>query len=178
MVIVEPTGERAETAEPEQLLQEAWRMLLLARGDGHRQPYARLFGNGVLVRDRVTRTDLATRFKQLGRCWCGRGALRGQPGAGWCCAQHEALWERMTKEQRARVIVARFIAIYGERKPMADDERTRKVARVLADQEVPRQARTVANLAGVPLTRTRAILERLEAQGRARRDRGSWVAVR
>lgn len=93
-------------------MQAARSLLAEARAAGHRIPRAHFYANGTLVRGNVTRTDLAT---DLGVCWCGRGALRGypRPGEAFCCAKHESLWQEWPDDLRARVIVARFVAIYG-----------------------------------------------------------------
>lgn len=109
-VMIEQTGKRRHAHTAKESVALARELLEKARRQGHRVPRASFYANGKLVRSSVTRTDLAV---ALGRCWCGRGALRGEPGAGWCCAAHEALWWRMSRQQRARVIVARFLAIYG-----------------------------------------------------------------
>jgi hypothetical protein len=108
-VRIEPTNEWAYAATPEEIIDYARDLLEDARGV-HPVPRAAFYANGKLVRGDVTRTDLAV---ELGRCWCGRGALRGRAGEGWCSAQHEALWGRMSPDVRARVIVARFLRIYG-----------------------------------------------------------------
>lgn len=113
LVVVDPPGYRAEVDEPAEAIHLARDLLERARAEGHRVPRASFYANGVLVRGEMTRTDLAT---DLGRCWCGRGALYEKDETPFCCAEHEALWNRMGKNQRARVIVARFLGIYGRGK--------------------------------------------------------------
>jgi transcriptional regulator with XRE-family HTH domain len=112
-VLVDPVGWRVQAQDAQDALELGRVLLELARASGIAVPRAYFLGpDGTLVRGRVTRTDLAV---DLGRCWCGRGALR-QTGAGtFCCAAHEALWNRMDAQTRARVVAAQFIAIYGRR---------------------------------------------------------------
>lgn len=110
-VEIEQTGTRRYRKRPEDAVDVARRLLTEHRQAGIRVPRASFFVDGRLVRAGVTRTHIAT---ALGVCWCGRGALRGHPEAGeaFCCAAHEALWQRMSNRTRAAVIVARFVAIY------------------------------------------------------------------
>lgn len=110
-VEIEQTGARRYRKTPEAAVELARRMLNETRQAGVRVPRVSFFVAGKLVRGGYTRTDLAT---SLGVCWCGRGALRGypRPGEAFCCAAHEALWQRMSVRTRAAVIVARFVAIY------------------------------------------------------------------
>lgn len=109
-VEIERTGARRYRKRPEDAVAIARSLLNETRAAGVRVPRASFYVAGRLVRAGVTRTELAT---SLGVCWCGRGALRGypRPGEAFCCAQHEALWARMSNETRAKVIVARFLAI-------------------------------------------------------------------
>lgn len=112
---IEGTGARRYRKNPDAAVAVARRLLNETRQAGVRVPRASFFVAGQLVRAGVTRTDLAT---CLGVCWCGRGALYGypRPGEAFCCAAHDALWQRLSDQRRARVIVARFLAIYGRRR--------------------------------------------------------------
>lgn len=110
-VLVEPSGDCAEAETAEGIVYAATTLLNEARENGHGSPYARLYRDGRLVRDRVRRTDLAT---ALGRCWCGRNALRrGYGEERFCCAAHEHLWNQWDDDLRARTIVAMFIHLHG-----------------------------------------------------------------
>lgn len=113
LVMVDPPGWFGEAGDPAEAIHLARDLLEHAREAGHRVPYASFYADGVLVRGRVTRTDLAA---NLGRCWCGRGALVVKDDVPFCCAAHETLWHEMSENVRARVIVARFLAIYGRRR--------------------------------------------------------------
>jgi hypothetical protein len=111
-VEIEQTGARRYRKEPEDAIELARRLLAETRQAGVRVPRVAFFVAGRLVRGGYTRTDLAVEF---GRCWCGRGALyrKSRQEPAFCCAAHEYLWGTWSANLRARVIVARFLAIYG-----------------------------------------------------------------
>lgn len=116
-VVVEQTGETARARRPETAVVKARELLEEARRRGVRVPYASFYGpDGKLVRSRVTRTDIAAALR-LGICWCGRGALRVKDGIPFCSSKHEVMWDEWSDDLRARTIVARFLAIYGRRRP-------------------------------------------------------------
>lgn len=110
---IEGTGARRYRKDPDAAVAVARRLLNETRQAGVRVPRASFFVDGQLVRAGVTRTEIASSI--LGVCWCGRGALRGypRPGDAFCCAAHEVIWRGLSDQRRARVIVARFLAIYG-----------------------------------------------------------------
>jgi hypothetical protein len=112
-VEIEQTGARRWRKRPEEAIDVARRLLERTRRAGVRVPRASFYVDGELVRGGYTRTDLAVDF---GRCWCGRGALKIVGGVPFCCSPHERLWAAWDDNLRARVIVARFLAIYGRRR--------------------------------------------------------------
>lgn len=114
-VEIEQTGARRYRKEPEAAVAVARGMLNATRQAGVRVPRVAFYVAGELVRGGYTRTDLAVEF---GRCWCGRGALyrKSVQEPAFCCAAHEYLWGTWSDDLRARVIVARFLAIYGRRR--------------------------------------------------------------
>jgi transcriptional regulator with XRE-family HTH domain len=145
-LMIDPVEWRVEVAEPEVAIELARVLLEVARGLAA-VPRVSFYGpDGTLVRSEVTRTDLAV---HRGRCWCGRGALRGEPGAGFCCAAHEALWGKMDPATRGRVLAGQFIAIYGgarmrQRKyPVSSTKKSgaRAVERDLSNDELVEEIR-------------------------------------
>jgi hypothetical protein len=91
-------------------------MLDEARDQGHGSPSANLYrwDNGwKLVKYGVKRADLSITPT---RCWCGRGVLKHVAYAdmerGFCSDQHRVLWDQMSDDMKARVIVARFINLF------------------------------------------------------------------
>lgn len=150
-LLVEPVEWRLEVAEPEVAVELARVLLEVARTLAP-VPRVSFYGpDGTLVRAAVTRTDLAD---ALGRCWCGRGGLRGKPQASFCCAAHEALWGKMDEPTRARVLAGQFIAIYGgarmmqRRYPVASREpksAPRATERGLSDAELAEEIERAEN---------------------------------